>query len=294
MYRREPDGTIETVDGWNLTAGNGVGEGDHLVVEIDQGEVVELRCTYDPATRGGDSPDGRKVKGTLHWLSAAHAVPAEIVDEGIREGTTVETLGNLQPAFKEDGKITAGNSSQISDGASAVLVMSEDKAEELGLTPRARLHSFAVVGTDPVTMLKGPIPATRKILEKTGLTLEQMERIENIYRAFTRQVPNSNYKIYPEDKDIQNLWQMGTFPTLDTYRTRVCTLADSSAAGPGTRGVRPQASPLPRPAPRRRVRPVRPRRCPPGPGRGWPGSPAGPRHGPTRAPGPRPPHRRLR
>ena len=81
-------------------------------------------------------------------------------DEGIREGTTVETLANLKPAFKEDGKITAGNSSQITDGASAVLVMSDEKAAELGLRPRARFHSFAVAGTDPVTMLKGPIPAT--------------------------------------------------------------------------------------------------------------------------------------
>ena len=75
-------------------------------------------------------------------------------DEGIREGTTAETLAKLKPAFKEDGLITAGNSSQISDGASAVLIMSKEKAEELGMKPRARFHAFAVTGTDPVTMLK--------------------------------------------------------------------------------------------------------------------------------------------
>jgi len=104
-------------------------------------------------------------------------------DEGIRPGTTVETLANLKPAFKEDGKVTAGNSSQISDGASAVLIMSEDKARELGLKPRARFHSFALAGTDPVTMLKGPIPVTRKILEKTGLTLDDIDLVE-INEAF--------------------------------------------------------------------------------------------------------------
>ncbi len=104
-------------------------------------------------------------------------------DEGIREGTTAETLANLKPAFKPDGKITAGNSSQISDGASAVLIMSATKAKELGLTPRARFHSFAVAGTDPVTMLKGPIPATRKILEKSGLTMADIDLVE-INEAF--------------------------------------------------------------------------------------------------------------
>ncbi|MFW2381761.1 MAG: thiolase family protein, partial [Acidimicrobiales bacterium] len=99
-------------------------------------------------------------------------------DEGIREGTTAEKLGTLKPAFKEDGRITAGNSSQISDGASAVLIMSAAKAKELGLKPRARFHSFAVVGTDPVTMLKGPIPATEKILDRSGLSMDDIDLFE--------------------------------------------------------------------------------------------------------------------
>ena len=99
-------------------------------------------------------------------------------DEGIREGTTPETLANLKPAFKEDGKVTAGNSSQITDGASAVLIMSEEKAAELGYTPRARFHSFAVTGTDPVTMLKGPIPATEKILKRSGLSIGDIDLFE--------------------------------------------------------------------------------------------------------------------
>jgi len=99
-------------------------------------------------------------------------------DEGIRPGTTAETLAGLKPAFAEDGKITAGNSSQISDGASAVLIMSAEKAAELGLKPRARFHTFALAGTDPVTMLKGPIPATEKVMARSGLSLEDIDLFE--------------------------------------------------------------------------------------------------------------------
>jgi acetyl-CoA acyltransferase len=104
-------------------------------------------------------------------------------DEGIRPNSSVEALANLKPAFKEDGKVTAGNSSQITDGASAVLIMSEEKARELGYTPRAKFHSFALAGVDPVTMLTGPIPATTKVLERAGLTLDDIDLIE-INEAF--------------------------------------------------------------------------------------------------------------
>ncbi|HET9691741.1 MAG TPA: thiolase family protein [Acidimicrobiales bacterium] len=104
-------------------------------------------------------------------------------DEGIRPGTTAETLANLKPAFKPDGKVTAGNSSQITDGASAALIMSEEKASQLGLTPRARFHSFALAGVDPVTMLTGPIPATRKIFEKSKLGMDDIDAVE-INEAF--------------------------------------------------------------------------------------------------------------
>jgi len=99
-------------------------------------------------------------------------------DEGIRPGTTVETLGNLKPAFKEDGVVTAGNSSQITDGASAVLIMSAEKADELGLTPRARFHAFTVAGVDPIFMLTGPIPATETVLERAGMTIDQIDLFE--------------------------------------------------------------------------------------------------------------------
>ncbi len=104
-------------------------------------------------------------------------------DEGIRPGTTPESLSKLKPSFKPDGKVTAGNSSQITDGASAVLVMSEEKASQLGLTPRARFHTFALAGVDPITMLTGPIPATTKALEKSGLSLDDIDLVE-INEAF--------------------------------------------------------------------------------------------------------------
>jgi acetyl-CoA acyltransferase len=105
-------------------------------------------------------------------------------DEGIRPDTSMEVLANLKPAFRaENGKITAGNSSQITDGASGVLIMSEEKASSLGLTPRARFHAFAVVGSDPITMLTGPIPATRAVLERAKLTLDDIDVIE-INEAF--------------------------------------------------------------------------------------------------------------
>ncbi len=105
-------------------------------------------------------------------------------DEGIRPDTTTETLANLKPAFiPETGKVTAGNSSQITDGASAALIMSEERAKELGLTPRARFHSFAISGVDPVTMLTGPIPATKKILDRAKMTLNDIDLVE-INEAF--------------------------------------------------------------------------------------------------------------
>jgi acetyl-CoA acetyltransferase family protein len=90
-------------------------------------------------------------------------------DEGVRRDTSLEALGGLKLAFKTDGTVTAGNSSQISDGAAAVLVASEAAVARMGWKPLARFAEFAVVGDDPVIMLTGPIPATRKILEKAGL-----------------------------------------------------------------------------------------------------------------------------
>lgn len=114
-------------------------------------------------------------------------------DEGIRRDTSRERLARLKPAFYSDTiaerypdvrwVVTAGNASQISDGASALLIMSAEKALELGLTPRWRFHSFALAATDPVTMLTGPIPATRKVLQRSGLTVDDVDHFE-INEAF--------------------------------------------------------------------------------------------------------------
>jgi acetyl-CoA acetyltransferase family protein len=105
-------------------------------------------------------------------------------DQGIRPDTTVETLAELKPAFKDDGVLTAGNSSQISDGAAAVLLASREKAGELGLLARARIVDSTTVGVDPVIMLTGPIPATRKILERNGMTIDDIDLFE-VNEAFS-------------------------------------------------------------------------------------------------------------
>ncbi|HUS62035.1 MAG TPA: thiolase family protein [Acidimicrobiales bacterium] len=118
-------------------------------------------------------------------------------DEGIRPDTTAETLAKLKPAFKPDGKVTAGNSSQITDGASAALIMTEEKAGQLGLTPRARFHSFALAGVDPVTMLTGPIPATAKVLERAKLTMADIDAVE-INEAFASVVLAWEKEIHPD------------------------------------------------------------------------------------------------
>jgi acetyl-CoA acetyltransferase family protein len=101
-----------------------------------------------------------------------------VSDQGIRPDTSLEALAGLKPAFKPDGRVTAGNASQISDGAAAVLLMSADKARELGVTPRARIVDQTTVGVDPVMMLTGPIPATRKLLERRGMTMDDIHLVE--------------------------------------------------------------------------------------------------------------------
>ena len=104
-------------------------------------------------------------------------------DEGIRPDSSLEALAKLKPAFREDGKVTAGNSSQITDGSSALLIMSEERASALGYTPRARFVAFSLAGVDPVTMLTGPIPATTAVLERAKLSLDDIDAVE-INEAF--------------------------------------------------------------------------------------------------------------
>jgi acetyl-CoA acyltransferase len=118
-------------------------------------------------------------------------------DEGIRPDSSMESLGKLKPAFKPDGVITAGNSSQITDGSAALLIMSEEKADQLGLTPRARFHTFALAGVDPVMMLTGPIPATQKVLERAGMSIDQMDLVE-INEAFAPVVLSWEKEHHPD------------------------------------------------------------------------------------------------
>ena len=118
-------------------------------------------------------------------------------DEGVRRDTSIEKLAGLAPAFSEDGTVTAGTSSQISDGAAAVLIMSEERASALGLRPRARFHTFAVAANDPVIMLTAPMPATRLVLDKAKLTLDQMDAIE-INEAFASVVLAWERDLHPD------------------------------------------------------------------------------------------------
>lgn len=161
--------------------------------------------------RASDAVGQGRFDGQLLPVATEHGVVD--ADETIRAGTTVEVLGTLRSAFRTDDlaarfpelewNITAGNSSPLTDAASAVLIMSAEKAAELGLTPRARFHSFAVVGDDPMLMLTGPIPATRRILERSGLSLEDLDAYEvneafaSVPLAWVRELDGDPAKLNP-------------------------------------------------------------------------------------------------
>jgi acetyl-CoA acyltransferase len=119
-----------------------------------------------------------------------------VTDQGLRE-STLEGLSQLRPAFKEDGKITAGNSSQVSDGAAAVLLMSREKADALGLKPRARIVDQTTVGVDPVIMLTGPIPATQALLKRNGMAMDDIDLVE-INEAFASVVVAWQRELEPD------------------------------------------------------------------------------------------------
>jgi acetyl-CoA acyltransferase len=119
-----------------------------------------------------------------------------VTDQGLRE-TTLEGLAGLKPAFKEDGKITAGNSSQVSDGAAGVLLMARERADALGLKPRARIFDQTTVGVDPVIMLTGPIPATQKLLARNGMTMDDIDLVE-INEAFASVVVAWQRELEPD------------------------------------------------------------------------------------------------
>jgi len=162
---------------------------------VNQGVSAELIAdrwgfTRDELDRFAVASHARAARAAAEGRFASQLLAVADVsdDETVREGTTVEALAGLSPAFRTDAaaarfpdldwKITPGNSSPLTDGASAALIMSEQKAIALGLTPRARFHSFAVVGDDPLMMLTGPIPATARILERSGLGIDDLDVYE--------------------------------------------------------------------------------------------------------------------
>jgi acetyl-CoA acetyltransferase family protein len=147
--------------------------------EIPRSEMDELALrSHQLAARATE--EGRFERETVPFQVNGSTY---VADQGIRPDSSLEALAGLKPAFKEDGKVTAGNSSQISDGAAAVLLMSAEKAAELGVTPRAKIVDQTTVGVDPVMMLTGPIPATRKLLERNQMSMSDIDLVE-INEAF--------------------------------------------------------------------------------------------------------------
>jgi acetyl-CoA acyltransferase len=161
--------------------------------EIPRSELDELGLnSHRKAARATD--EGRFEREIVPFTIDGVTITT---DQGIRRDTTLEVLAELKTPFKENGKITAGNSSQISDGAAAVLLMSREKADELGLTPRARIVDHTTVGVDPITMLTGPIPGTRKILERNKMKIGDVDLIE-INEAFASVVAAWRRELDPD------------------------------------------------------------------------------------------------
>jgi acetyl-CoA acyltransferase len=165
--------------------------------EIPRSELDELGLrSHQLAARATE--EGRFERETIPMKVKMNGSEETVVaDQGIRPDTSLEALSGLKPAFKEDGKVTAGNSSQISDGAAAVLLMTREKADEFGLQPRARIVDQTTVGVDPVIMLTGPIPATRKLLERNSMTMNDIDLIE-INEAFASVVAAWRRELEPD------------------------------------------------------------------------------------------------
>lgn len=163
-------------------------------------EQVDAFSAHSHAKLANAIDEGR-LEGQIAPVTLADGTVFAI-DEGLRRGTSVESLAGLKTVFKEDGVIHAGNSSQISDGAAALLLMSAEEAEELGLEPLARFHTGVLAGNDPVMMLSAPIPATRKVLERSGLSIDDIGVFE-VNEAFAP-VPMAWLKETGADPDRLN------------------------------------------------------------------------------------------
>ncbi|UTI63748.1 thiolase family protein [Paraconexibacter antarcticus] len=159
------------------------GVGAELIAErwgLSRTELDEFALSSHE--RAAAAIDGGRFTAQIAPVPTAGGVVVD-TDEGVRRGGTVESLARLRPAFREDGTVTAGNASQISDGGGALLMTTSAKAAELGLEPIARVHSVAVAAEDPVIMLTAPIPATAKVLRRAGLALADINCFE-VNQAF--------------------------------------------------------------------------------------------------------------
>ena len=184
--------------------------------EIPRSEMDELAVrSHQRAARATE--DGLFERETIPFRVNGDTY---VADQGIRPDSNLEALAALKPAFKPDGKVTAGNASQISDGAAAVLLMSAARARDLGVTPRARIVDQTTVGVDPVIMLTGPIPATRKLLQRTGMTIGDIDRFE-VNEAFA---------------PVVLAWQRELQPDMD--RVNVCGGAMALGHPLGSTGAR--------------------------------------------------------
>jgi acetyl-CoA acyltransferase len=183
-----------------------------LVGQGISAELIAARWNLDRATLDAFAERSHRLAAAADFSNEILETAGSTVDETVRPGTTIEGLAGLSPAFYDeavgerfpeiDWRVTAGNSSPLTDGASAVLIMSEDRAKKLGLRPRARFHSFAVVGSDPIEMLTGVIPATAKILERSGIPISDIDTFE-INEAFAC-VPLAWQKEFGVDPDRVN------------------------------------------------------------------------------------------
>jgi len=195
---------------------NGAGPGDGplsprlqaLYDIVPQGISAELIATHWEVPRSEQDALGLRshqlaARATDEGRFEREIIPMQtddelrVSDQGVRSDTSLEALAALKPAFKENGTVTAGNSSQLSDGAAAVLLMARDKADELGLIPRARIFDATTVGVDPVMMLTGPIPATQTLLQRNGMTINDIDLIE-INEAFASVVLAWQRELQPD------------------------------------------------------------------------------------------------
>lgn len=189
---RVPLGVAASVAGSPFSPGLHARYPDGLVNQGVSAELIAARWGFSreelDAFAAESHERAAEAQAQGRFASQMLAVAGVTADETVRPGTTAAALAGLAPAFRTDAaaqrfpeidwRITPGNSSPLTDGASAALIMSEEKALELELTPRARFHAFAVVGDDPLLMLTGPIPATRRILERSGLTIDDLDAYE--------------------------------------------------------------------------------------------------------------------